>query len=306
MGLDPRRLLIFRTVLAAGSVSAGARDLGWSQPAVTQQLQALERATGVQLLIRGPRGVVATEAGRVLLGHADAISDRLAAATAELEAFRDSALTTVRLAAFSSAMSTLVSRALELLRVGAPPPPRVRLLRGSHTQVKQMLQDDQADLGIVFDFDREDEFEHTTLYVDPVYLVIPASHPLARQRTPRLSDFADMEWATACSRSRAYLEAVARRAGFEPAICCETDDAVLLQTLVGGGMAVAALPKTSLTAYRSTAIAVRESSELSEISVDVIRQHGTQVTAPVIQVLHALQEATYVGPTVDVTTPYDE
>ena len=61
--LDPRRLLVFREVVRAGSISAGARRLGWTQPAVSQHLAALERAAGMPLLLRGPRGVEPTEPG---------------------------------------------------------------------------------------------------------------------------------------------------------------------------------------------------------------------------------------------------
>src|SRR6476620_7631863 len=61
--LDPRRVLIFRTVVRFGSISAAARELGWTQPAVSQHLAALERAAGGPLLLRGPGGVRVTEAG---------------------------------------------------------------------------------------------------------------------------------------------------------------------------------------------------------------------------------------------------
>ena len=56
--MDPRRVLIFRTVVRAGSISAGARELGWTQPAVSQHLNALEREAGTSLLVRGAGGRV--------------------------------------------------------------------------------------------------------------------------------------------------------------------------------------------------------------------------------------------------------
>ena len=85
--MDPRRLGIFRTVARAGSLTAGARRLGWTQPAVSQHVAALEREVGVLLLIRGPGGVVLTEAGEALLRHADAVDSHLEAARAELAEF---------------------------------------------------------------------------------------------------------------------------------------------------------------------------------------------------------------------------
>src|SRR5215212_637093 len=82
--MDPRRLLIFRAVARAGSISAAARELGWTQPAVSQHVRALERAAGCALLLRGAGGVELTEPGRVLLARADAVAGQLHMAEEEL------------------------------------------------------------------------------------------------------------------------------------------------------------------------------------------------------------------------------
>ena len=73
-GMDAKRLLIFGTVARAGSLAAAARELGWTQPEVSQHVRALERHLRMPLIVGGARGTVPTEAGLVLLGHADAIA----------------------------------------------------------------------------------------------------------------------------------------------------------------------------------------------------------------------------------------
>jgi hypothetical protein len=78
MPLDPRRVLTFREVARQRSFSRAAAALALTQPAVSQQVAALERSLGVALLVRGPGGPTPTEAGEVLLGHAEAIAERLA------------------------------------------------------------------------------------------------------------------------------------------------------------------------------------------------------------------------------------
>ena len=80
--MDPRRLLVFREVARAGSLTAAARALGWTQPAVSQHLAALERSVGLPLVLRGPTGTSLTEAGEVLLRRADAVAAELHAAFA--------------------------------------------------------------------------------------------------------------------------------------------------------------------------------------------------------------------------------
>ena len=85
MHLDPKRLLIFRTVAREGSVSAAARALGWTQPAVSQHLRALENEIGLPVMLRGASGITLNEAGERLLRYADTVAGALQAAETDLE-----------------------------------------------------------------------------------------------------------------------------------------------------------------------------------------------------------------------------
>ena len=75
--MDPRRVLTFRAVAHQRSFSAAARALSLTQPAVSQQVAALETELGVRLIDRRPGGLELTPAGRTLLVHADALADLL-------------------------------------------------------------------------------------------------------------------------------------------------------------------------------------------------------------------------------------
>src|ERR671929_140136 len=76
MELDPRRLLTFREVARLRSFSRAAEALSLTQPAVSQQVAALERQLGVRLLERGPGGPTLTHARGLLLQHADPLASR--------------------------------------------------------------------------------------------------------------------------------------------------------------------------------------------------------------------------------------
>src|SRR5690242_9633989 len=104
--LDPRRMLVFAQVARSGSLAGAAQSLGWTQQAVAQHFNRLERDAGCALVIRNSRGVTLTEAGRSLAGHADALTARLHAARADLTALSDLRAGRVRLAAFPSACAT--------------------------------------------------------------------------------------------------------------------------------------------------------------------------------------------------------
>src|SRR5687768_6793672 len=113
--LDPRRLLTFGEVARRRSFSRAAEALALTQPAVSQQVAALERQLGVCLLDRGPGGPVPTEAGELLLAHADAIAARLTQADTQVAELATAERETLRLGAFASAMATIVPAAVAAL-----------------------------------------------------------------------------------------------------------------------------------------------------------------------------------------------
>src|SRR5881394_4273473 len=118
--LDVKRMRILKEVADRGSFSAAAEALSYTQSAVSQQIAALEREAGTQLVTRGSRGIRLTEAGEALVRHADVILARLADAEAELEAIAGLRGGRLRLVAFPSAGATLAPRAVAAFRERHP------------------------------------------------------------------------------------------------------------------------------------------------------------------------------------------
>src|SRR4051794_1772422 len=118
--LDVKRMRILKEVADKGSFSAAAESLSYTQSAVSQQIAALEKEAGAQLVRRGARGISLTEAGEALVKHADAILTRLADAEAELEAIRGLRGGRLRLATFATAGATLVPLAVATFRQRHP------------------------------------------------------------------------------------------------------------------------------------------------------------------------------------------
>src|SRR5437870_5745172 len=110
--LDVRRMRVLKEVAAQRSFSAAAEKLGYTQPAVSQQIAALARDAGSILIERHPRGIRLTDAGEALVRHADKFLARLAEAEAELEAIAGLRGGRLRLASFPTAGATLVPRAI--------------------------------------------------------------------------------------------------------------------------------------------------------------------------------------------------
>src|SRR5919202_2717726 len=110
--LDARRVLTFREVARRGSFSRAAEALALTQPAVSQQVAALEPQVGARLLERGPGGPALTEACTLLALHSDVVADRLALAGDQLGELVGEQRRRLRVGAYPSALATIVPAAL--------------------------------------------------------------------------------------------------------------------------------------------------------------------------------------------------
>ena len=290
--MDPKRLLIFRTVARAGSISAAARELGWTQPAVSQHLRALERSTGCALLLRGAGGVELTEPGRVLLGRADAVAVQLHMAGEELADLTALRRGRVRLAAYPSAAATLVPRAVAGLRARHPEID-VELTEAEPPEALGLLSAGDVDLALVFSYDGERPERGLVwrpLADEPVALVVGADHPAATRRRLTLADLADEPWIVGCERCRAHAVSLCAEAGFAPAVRHVSDDYVVVQNLVAVGLGVTLLPQSALEAFTHTGVRVREHPSFGTRSFGIVHREGADAvpaTAALVRELAA-------------------
>src|SRR3954447_25679581 len=118
--LDAGKLATLRAVIAHGSFSGAGEALALTQPAVSRQVSVLEAQLGTQLVRRTRQGVHATEAGRVLVAHADAVVRHLAAAEADIAELAGLRRGTVRLGSFFTALVYLSAEAAAVLEERHP------------------------------------------------------------------------------------------------------------------------------------------------------------------------------------------
>ena len=114
LGLDLRHLVALKTIADEGSFGRAAERLGYTQSAISQQIAALERIVGLRLIERpgGPRPISLTEAGQILLRHADAIQARLLAAKADMAALEAGDAGRLRVGTFQSVGAKIIPRLL--------------------------------------------------------------------------------------------------------------------------------------------------------------------------------------------------
>jgi DNA-binding transcriptional LysR family regulator len=260
--LDVTRLRVLVAVARYGSVTAAARALNYAQPSISHHLSRLEAETGARLLQRAGRGVRLTEAGRLLAERAEEIIGRLDAAENELAAHVGLRQGRVRLAAFPSALGTVVPAAagrleaenpgVDLMLAEAEPPEALRMLRAGYVDVALVFRHYQRDADMEPPASSEEGARGRLLLDEPVFLVTPATDAGTAPSggPPGLADYAQHRWIAGCERCRSYLLRQCALAGFTPRIAFTTDDYVAVQALVAAGLGVTTLPGLCLRAAR--------------------------------------------------------
>ena len=147
--LDVTRLRVLVAVARYGSVTAAARALNYAQPSVSHHLARLEAETGTKLIQRAGRGIRLTDAGRLLAERAAEVIGRLDAAENELAAYTGLRAGRLRLAAFPSALGTIVPAAAAMLRERQPSVD-LRLTEAEPPEALRMLRAGYVDVALVF------------------------------------------------------------------------------------------------------------------------------------------------------------
>jgi DNA-binding transcriptional LysR family regulator len=273
--LDVTRLRVLVAVARYGSVTAAARALNYAQPSVSHHLARLEAETGTKLIQRAGRGIRLTDAGRLLAERAAEVIGRLDAAENELAAYTGLRAGRLRLAAFPSALGTIVPAAAAMLREHQPSVD-LRLTEAEPPEALRMLRAGYVDVALVFryspdapgadDLDPgegppEDEaggiditegLRERLLLEEAVHLVTSAQ---ATGEPPAgLASYARHRWIAGCDRCRANLLRQCALAGFTPKIAFTTDDYIAVQALVAADLGVSTLPALCLRAARHPGI----------------------------------------------------
>lgn len=293
--LNTTRLRILREIAARGTISAAAEALWLTPSAVSQQMSALEREVGVQLLERTPRSVRLTDAGTRLVAHAERILAECETAIADLESQTGRITGTVRVSAFSTAAQAFLLPALQLLRDRAP---SLTILANDLEPHESMpaLKSGHLDLVVSHEYNMTPPYsdpgiDRTDIITERMLLALPASHPLA-DKTSRMADFADERWivgqeATFC---RDAVVRAAHLAGFEPRMELNFNDYRVIANAVRRGLGIALVPRIAdLQGIDGLSIRALEEPKLERTIFSAVRK-GSGKSPGIAAVLEALAE----------------
>jgi DNA-binding transcriptional LysR family regulator len=240
--LDLRLVATLREVASRGSFSAAARALHFTQPAVSRQVAQLERAIGTPLLVRSRRGVTLTPAGRLVVEHAETVQAQLVGLEEELARLSEGEQLDVSIGAFPSAFIGLVPELVRRLRRRSSDA-GIDLRRCGHEEAVALVRRADLDLALVFarpEYRRQPPGVRIVDLVDePMLALLPREHPLAETPEVALAELRDEPWIVgAPDPTSSIIVSACLRAGFEPRIAFETDDALTTESLVAAGLGV--------------------------------------------------------------------
>ena len=253
-----RHLDALATVAEERSISRAAARLGYTQSAVSQQIRALERIVGVDVLARsaGSRSVELTDAGSRLLRHAEGIRMRVGHARRDLDELAATAAGTVRLGAVPSAARVLVPPVVTALREQAP---EIMLqVEESHLpdHLLERLATGALDL-VLAPVDDGGSDEIPVLLDDPYVLLVPPGDPLLGLERPVIADDLrdrDLVAKDCGTPSQRNLDAALAGLGIRTRIVVRANDGATVHELVARGVGIAIMP--SLLAHGAAGAAV--------------------------------------------------
>ncbi|MDY7105447.1 MAG: LysR family transcriptional regulator [Actinomycetota bacterium] len=248
--MDPTLLRTFVAVARAGSFSAAADELGYTQSAVSQQIAALERDLGAVVLERRP--VRPTPAGERLADHARHLLARIDAARADIARLQGPDAGRLAVGCSSLALDRMLGAALGAAR-RAHPATEVSIRVRRRDELAEAVAVGDLDVALVdgaaapndpLPLDTFGTLTSIALREAPLVVALAAGHPLAGARALHLADLADARWLDApeVTVPLAHLRAITGIDRFAPAASCDGADVAAVLELVATGHGVVVVP----------------------------------------------------------------
>jgi DNA-binding transcriptional LysR family regulator len=282
LGVELRHLAALQALATEGSFGRAAQRLGYTQSAVSQQIATLERIVGERLVERpgGPRPISLTEAGELLLRHAESIVSRLQAAQADLHALRAGEIGTLRVGTFQSAGARLLPAVMRRF-TSAWPGVDVVIGELDDPDVEDAIERGELDVGFVVLPVSGGPLETNELLHDPYVLVVAAGSALATARElPSLAKIgAERLIGFKAHRSLEPVEAALRGAGVEPRYAFRSNDNGTVQGLVAAGIGNGIMPRLTIDAT-DPRVVVRELGDEVPPRVVAVARHRDRYYSP--------------------------
>lgn len=272
--VELKQLQLLDAVERLGTVTAAARELGYSQPALTHQLQSMEREFGRPLVARVSRGMQLTDAGHILLRHGRVALAEVSEAERQISKLDQHSGNEIRMAAFPSATLSFLPRILAD-RSGAPF--NIRVFHRDPADAITALEREECEIALIFEYFFEERAVHplrinrdvlrTRIAVEQVMVALPETTPTPASPL-KLADLREQLWVAGCPVCTENLRHVCASAGFQPKITLQVDDCQTQKNLVAAGVGAALLTDLMVGA-----------GELEHVQLLALQQAARRVSA---------------------------
>ncbi|MFZ5815617.1 MAG: LysR family transcriptional regulator [Bacillota bacterium] len=246
--MDIQALEAFWWIAKTGSFNRAAERLFLTQPSVTARIQALEKELGQTLFERKPRGVRLTDAGRVLLPHAERVLQDVKRAHQAVMDLQTATGGTLMVGSALTSSAYLLPQILMRFKTSHPAV-EVMVRTGRSHQVQQLVLDDTVQLGLVHaPLPSHAEIMVVPLSEEPILLVVHPNHPLAERSEVNLEELASEPMITT-DRASGYWALVEQwwaSSGFVPRITMELDSIEAAKRMVMSGLGLTMLPQSTV------------------------------------------------------------
>lgn len=252
-GLQARlsRYAVFMEVVRTGSFTAAARQLGYTQSAVSQTVKSLEREVGCTLLERGKDGVTPTKDGRQFLPFFQAIARDESALDEKTREVRGLVRSTITIGTFTSVSRNLLPKPMSEFRRQYPSV-RFVLRQSEYSSIASWVRCGECDLGFTNLADAEAAgLESHSFGPDRMMAVLPPDHPLAAKDQVRLADLTNDPFILLDEGRESVTLHAFNQAGLTPNVCYEVTDDYSILAMVRRGMGVTVLYEMMLVGFEA-------------------------------------------------------
>lgn len=283
--IEFRHLRYFVAVAEQRSFRGAALRLHVSQPPLTRQVQQLEELLGVALLVRRPRGVEPTEAGRVFYEEARNILALTGQAAERAQLAGQGQLGRLDVGIFGSAVFGAIPRIIEAFRDRYP---RVEVVLHNLDRAEQIraLRERRLTVGFNRFFDEEPDLSWEVVQAERLNVALPRTHRLARRGSLSLEDLRDQPLIVYPRAPRpSFIEQLLRmfhRKGVNPRITQEVDDVVTAVALVASGFGLSIVTDSACN-LRLPGIAYAQLRDVERATFDLCMIHRNDDESPLLQ-----------------------
>jgi DNA-binding transcriptional LysR family regulator len=250
--LQPAQLLTLRTVLSAGSFAAAAEALNYTPSAVSQQIAALEKASGLVLFERSAHSVAPTAQAHELAARSADLLSLLEALDRDVSALARGESGQLRIGSFPTASARLLPPALAALTSDRPNVD-IAVDEGEVAALLPRLENGELDVAIVYRYRAVPtgwpaSLIETPLLSERLWLLLPEAHRLAVEASIRFASLRQDRWVAPLvdTAGAVNLDRLTAAAGFTPRISFRSNDYSVVRGLVAAGLGVAVVPGLAL------------------------------------------------------------